>query len=223
MGHHLGAKSSIVPLIDRLNRYPVGLVDSTRLREILALLFDETEAFVASRFPLTEATLAELCRATRMPAAELAPVLERMADKGLIMDLPYGDEVYYLLLPGLIGFFEFTFMKRRTDLPLAEVAQLMNDYLTADPHQGQAREFFGSRTPLTRSLVYEEAIPVSSTVTSYEAAREIVRAAGFGAVGLCYCRHKQEHLGRSCARQAPVEGMCISLGTAARTISRAAS
>ena len=26
--------------------------------------------------------------------------------------------VYYLLLPGLIGFFEFTFMKNRTDLPL---------------------------------------------------------------------------------------------------------
>ena len=30
MGHHLGSKSSIVPLIDRLNRYPVGLVDSDK-------------------------------------------------------------------------------------------------------------------------------------------------------------------------------------------------
>ena len=37
MGHHLGSKNCIVPLIDRLNKYPVGLVDSGKLREILAL------------------------------------------------------------------------------------------------------------------------------------------------------------------------------------------
>ena len=47
MGHLLGTKSSLVPLIDRLNRYPIGLVDSPRLREILSLLFDEREAEVA--------------------------------------------------------------------------------------------------------------------------------------------------------------------------------
>jgi hypothetical protein len=56
MGHLLNDKSALVPLIDRLNRYPVGLVDSPRLRQILALLFDPREAEVAARFPLTEAT-----------------------------------------------------------------------------------------------------------------------------------------------------------------------
>ena len=53
MGHLLSSKSSLVPLIDRLNRYPIGLVDSPRLRQILRLLFDEREAAVAARFPLT--------------------------------------------------------------------------------------------------------------------------------------------------------------------------
>mgnify|MGYP001817131974 CR=1 FL=1 len=43
MGHLLSTKSSLVPLIDRLNRYPVGLVDSAKLRELLGLLFDERE------------------------------------------------------------------------------------------------------------------------------------------------------------------------------------
>jgi hypothetical protein len=52
VGHLLGTKSSLVPPIDRLNRYPVDLVDSDKLRTILALLFTEQEAFVASRFPL---------------------------------------------------------------------------------------------------------------------------------------------------------------------------
>jgi ferredoxin len=216
MGHHLGSKSSIVPLIDRLNKYPVGLVDSDKLRQILALLFDEREAYVASRFPLEEATLPELVRLTRIPAEELLPLLERMADKGLVMDMPYHGEVYYLLLPGLIGFFEFTFMKKRTDLPLERLARLMEEYLT----ESQAGEFFGSKTPLTRSLSYEEHIPVTSEVTSYDRAREIVRSAGFGAVGLCYCRHKKEHLGQDCQKGAPVAGLCISLGSAARFMVR---
>jgi len=216
MGHHVGSKSSIVPLIDRLNKYPIGLVDSEKLREILSLLFDEREAFVASRFPLEEATLHELVQLTKFPAEELLPLLDRMADKGLVMDMPYGGEGYYLLLPGLIGFFEFTFMKNRTDLPLERLAQLMREYL----EESQSAEFFGSKTPLTRSLLYEEHIPVSSEVTSYDRAREIIREAGFGAVGMCYCRHKKEHLDENCAKGAPVDGICISLGSAARFMAR---
>ncbi|TYO95819.1 4Fe-4S dicluster protein [Geothermobacter ehrlichii] len=220
MGHHTTSKDSIVPLIDRLNKYPIGLVDNEKLRRILAILFSEEEAFVASRFPLHEATLEELVQRTGCPADHLEQVLDRMADKGLVLDMPHQGTTYYLLLPGLIGFFEFSFMKQRADLPLAELAKLMSDYLYADPQNGQAREFFGSRTPLTRSLAYEEVVPVSSAVTSYDGARQIIRQAGYGAVGMCYCRHKKEHLGQSCAKGAPVKGICISLGNAARFMVR---
>lgn len=216
MGHHLGSKSSIVPLIDRLNKYPIGLVDSEKLREILSLLFDEREAYIASRFPLEEATLDELVRLTKIPETELLSLLDQMADKGLVMDMPCDEEVYYLLLPGLIGFFEFTFMKNRSDLPLEHLAQLMREYL----EESQSKEFFGSATPLTRSLLYEEHIPVTSEVTSYERARDIIREAGFGAVGMCYCRHKKEHLSESCDKGAPVDSICISLGSAARFMTR---
>jgi len=217
---HTASKSSIVPLIDRLNKYPIGLVDNEKLRQILALLFSEEEAFVASRFPLHEATLEELARRTKLEPARLEPILDRMADKGLVLDMPHHGTTYYLLLPGLIGFFELTFMKQRADLPVAELARLMQEYLYADPQTGQASEFFGSKTPLTRSLAYEETVPVSSTVTSYEGAREIIQKAGYGAVGMCYCRHKKEHLNETCAKGAPVEGICISLGNAARFMVR---
>jgi NAD-dependent dihydropyrimidine dehydrogenase PreA subunit len=216
MGHHLGTKDSLIPLIDRLNKYPIGLVDTEKLREILGLLFDEREAFVASRFPLEEATLAELVKATGLEAAELQSVLETMADRGLVMDMPYAGTTYYLLMPGLIGFFEFTFMKRRADLPMERLATLMHEYL----HESQSKEFFGSKTQLTRTLAYEEHIPVTSEIATYEQARAIIRQAGVGAVGLCYCRHKKSHQGRSCAKGAPMEGICISLGSAARFLSR---
>ena len=82
MGHHLDGKSSIVPLIDRLNKYPIGLPDSDTLRQILAILFSEEEAYIASRFPLTEATLPELIRATGWESLRLKTTLEEMAEKG---------------------------------------------------------------------------------------------------------------------------------------------
>ncbi|MCK5913715.1 MAG: 4Fe-4S binding protein, partial [Desulfuromusa sp.] len=220
MGHHVGSKNSIVPLIDRLNKYPVGLPDSEKLREILSLLFVENEAFIASRFPLEEATLEELTKVTEIPGSELFPQLERMCDKGLVMDLPYEGETYYLLLPGLIGFFELTFMKNRTDLPKEKISRLMAEYLFENPREGMAQEFFGSKTPLTRALAYEDKIPVSSTVTSYENAREIIKKSGYGAVGICYCRHKKHHVGQDCEKGAPMEDICISLGTGAKFLVR---
>ena len=125
MGHQGGSKSGLVPLIDRLNRYPIGLVDNDKLREILSILFSEEEALVASKFPLEEATLGEMADATGIDEERLAAILDRMATKGLVMDLPYAGTTYYLLLPGFIGFMEFTFMRSRADLPMEKLARLI--------------------------------------------------------------------------------------------------
>jgi hypothetical protein len=69
------------------------------LRPILALLFVEREAFVASRLP-REAILAELEDLTGAPAGEIAGILDGMADKGLVMNMTYAGTTYYLLIPG---------------------------------------------------------------------------------------------------------------------------
>jgi len=220
MGHVINSKSSIIPLIDRLNKYPIGLVDNEILRELLAILFTEKEAYVASKFPLEEATLSEMSKYSKIPEDELLPLLNAMADKGLIVDMPYGDTTYYLLMPGLIGFFEHTMMKHRTDIPLEKVARLMTEYLRKDPESGQMREFFGSKTQLTRSLVYEEHIPVSSEVVSYESARDIILNATYGAATMCHCRHKKEHLGETCKKSMPTEESCIVLGNGAKFFTR---
>ena len=92
--------------------------------------------------------------------------------------------------------------------------------LFEDPENLMGKEMFASKTPLTRSLPYEEHIPVTSVVTTYESARQIVREAGYGAIGMCYCRHKKEHLNQSCDKNAPTQEICISLGNAARFMVR---
>jgi len=96
----------------------------------------------------------------------------------------------------------------------------MSEYFSRDKDNGQANEFFGSKTQLTRSLVYEEHVPVTSVVTSYESAREIIKNSDFGAAGMCYCRHQRHHEGKECKKGAPIEGTCISLGNGARFLSR---
>jgi NAD-dependent dihydropyrimidine dehydrogenase PreA subunit len=220
MGHLLSTKSSLVPLIDRLNRYPVGLKDSPKLRRILSLLFDEREAAVAARFPLTEATFDELVSRTGLPAAELDGILESMANKGLVMDLPYNGRTFYLLVPGLIGFFEFSFMRARADLPQAELARLMSEYLEENGKGGQSGEFFGGRWPLTRALACEDKVPVSSRVTPWEDARAILRDADYLAITTCFCRHKKAHEGKTCKQGAPVDEICMVLGEGARFLVR---
>ena len=219
MGHLISGKAHLVPLIDRLNRYPVGLVDNQKLREILALLFSEEEASIAASFPLSEATADELSVLTGITVEALLPKLEQMANKGLVVDTPCGDTTYWMLMPGLIGFFEFTFMKKRTALPMAEIARLMHEYLH-EVRPGQAEEFFGSRTQLTRALTYEDKVPVTSKITNWEDARQIVREAEFGAAGTCFCRHQKEHLDQTCRKQAPLEDICIALGAGARFLAR---
>jgi NAD-dependent dihydropyrimidine dehydrogenase PreA subunit len=196
------------------------LVDTPRLRQILELLFDPREAEVAARFPLTEATLDELAGRTGLPPEELDGILESMANKGLVMDLPVGDRTYYLLVPGLIGFMEFSFMRDRGDLPQAELARLMSEYLRERGKDGQAGEFFGGKWPLTRALVYEDRIPVQTRITRWEDARQIIREADFLAVTKCFCRHKKEHEGKACKQGAPVDDICMVLGQGARFLVR---
>ena len=220
MGHIANSKTNLVPLIDRLNQYPIGLVDNDILRELLSILFTEEEAYVGSKFPLMEATMAEMIERTGYQEEKLALILESMADKGIIMDLPYGDKTYYLLMPGVIGFIEFTFMKNRTDIPMDKVARLMSEYFHWDDKDGQAKEFFGSKTQLTRSLPYEDHIPVNSEIVSYDSAREIIKNADFHAVAMCYCRHKREHEGKSCKKDAPVDGTCMTIGRGAEFLVR---
>jgi len=104
-----------------------------------------------------------------------------MANKGLVMDLPYGGERCYLLMPRLIGFMEFTFMRRRADLPMERLARLLSDYLREQGRGGQAEELFGSRHPLARTLFDSEHIPVSSRITPYEDAQQIIRDSSYRA------------------------------------------
>lgn len=211
---HLGAGKADVfrALAERLDKNPVGAPPNETLMRILHIMYSEQEAAVGSKFPQGFTTLDRLAALAGMAEKELAPILESMAAKGLIVDMPRRDKALYSLSPMIIGFFEYTFMRTGGSLPLGELADLFERY---HREQGVAAEFFGSDTKMIHTLAYESAMPpeITTEVLDYEKASAIIRAAGKGALSMCYCRHQASHLGKAC--DAPVEDVCTSLGAAA--------
>lgn len=217
MGHLTHDKDEVYRLLaERISRSPEGASINETLMEILHRLFTESEAQVGSKFPLLPMTLEQITGITGIKGEQLKTVLGGMADKGLVLDIPRKDTVYYMLAPVVIGFFEYTFMRVRNNVNMKDLAELFQSYF----HDKEVRdEISRSDTKMMRTVVYERLIPlaVETEVLTYERAGEIIRQSGGGAISICPCRHKAAHLGKAC--EAPLE-VCTSMGSAAEWVIR---
>lgn len=213
MGHLGSGKTDVFrALAERLDKNPVGAPMNETLMRILHTMYSEREAAIASQFPPGFITLDKLAAASGLDGDRLAAVLDGMADKGLVIDMPRGNRVLYALSPLVVGFFEYTFMRVTDKLPQPALAELFERYLH---ERGVAEAFFGADTKMFQAMAYESALPadITSEVLDYEKASAMIRAAGKGALSMCFCRHQAQHRGTACG--APVEAVCTSLGLAA--------
>jgi formate hydrogenlyase subunit 6/NADH:ubiquinone oxidoreductase subunit I len=217
MGHLIYEKDEVYRLLaERLNKNPVGAPVNDTLMAILHRLYTETEAMVGSKLPLLPMTLDQIAAMTGIDDQQLLPILDSMADKGLVLDIPRKDTRFFFLAPMVIGFFEYTFMRVRGNVDMQELAALFQTYF----HDKEVlEEFAGVDTRMDRTLVYESVIPlaVETEVLPYERVSEVIRQSGGGAISICPCRHKAVHLGTSCG--APLE-VCTTLGSAAEWLVR---
>jgi len=217
VGHIINAKEEIYrALAERLSKTPEGAPINENLMAILNRLYTVGEAIVGSKFPVLPMTLDKIANLTGIEEKELKIILDGMADKGLVLDIPRKDTFYYMLAPMLVGFFEYTFMRTGDHATLKELAELFETYFHSD---GVMKEVAGIDTKIMRTLVYESILPlaVETEVLDYEKASEIIRQSGGGAISMCACRHEAAHLGKAC--DAPVD-VCMSLGGAAEWIVR---
>jgi Pyruvate/2-oxoacid:ferredoxin oxidoreductase delta subunit len=212
MGHIRNGHGVYGRLQRRLDRFPIGAPPAPALFEILKRLYTEEEAEIACRMPLRFTGADGIARRTRKSPEALVPVLERMAEKGLVMDFEHRGEVQYILSPTLLGFFEFSFMRVRNDIPQKELARYMVEYAHDNPDL--ARSILAGRVLPGRTLVHETAVePQDLTrILDHERVDRIVREAHSIAVSLCYCRHVMDHEGRACGQPAEV---CTTLNAAA--------
>ena len=217
MAHH-ALKSSYQSLADRLNRFPLGAAPTELLYRILAMLFSEREAGLVSQLPIRPFTARHAARIWRMDALEAGKVLDELAGRAILLDMRRGDEMIYLLPPPMAGFFEFSMMRVRGDIDQKLLAELFYQYMNVEDDFIKGL-FIGGETQLGRVLVHEPALPDDGAleVLDYERASQVIRAAQHMGVGVCYCRHKMQHVGRDC--NAP-KNICMTFGATADSLIR---
>jgi ferredoxin len=217
MAHHT-LKTSYSGLIDRLNRFPQGAPPSELLLKILRVLFSDREAQLVALLPIKPFTVQTASRIWKISSIESGKILETLAGRALLVDIEQNGEQYYTLPPPMAGFFEFSMMRVRSDIDQRMLSELFNQYLNVE--EDFIRELFTrGETQLGRVFVNEPALSSENSllVLDYEKATEVIRTARHIGVGICYCRHKMEHLGRAC--DAPTE-MCMTFNTTAASLTR---
>ncbi len=218
MAHHT-VKSGYAALTERLNRFPQGAPPSDLLRRILSILFTDREARLVSLLPIKPFTARKAADIWKIPLQEAQKTLDALAGRALLLDMEDdGGNQTYLLPPPMAGFFEFSMMRIRGDIDQKLLSELFYQYLNVE--EDFIRNLFTEgETQLGRVFVHEPSLTAENAlhVLDYERASEVIRSASHRAVGICYCRHKMEHLGRDCA--APKE-ICMTFGNTARSLIR---
>ncbi|MBI5368091.1 MAG: 4Fe-4S dicluster domain-containing protein [Planctomycetes bacterium] len=215
---HMSVRSGYQQLVERLNRCPQGAPPSALLYEILKLLFSEREAGLVAALPIQPFTAESAAAAWKLPVAEARRVLDGLASRAILLDVEQSGRPVYVLPPPMAGFFEFSLMRVRGDLDQKTLSELFFQYLNVEEDFIKAL-FTEGQTQLGRVFVNESVVSgeLSLHVLDYERASEVVRTATHRAVGLCYCRHKMQHLGRAC--DAPLN-VCMTFGDVGACLAR---
>ncbi|MFO7576415.1 MAG: 4Fe-4S dicluster domain-containing protein [Pelovirga sp.] len=218
MAHRTLKQSSYQALVERLNRFPQGAPPSDTLYKILQILVSEREAGLIALLPIKSFGVDEAARRWKMSVTAARKVLDDLAGRALLVDVEHEDGTTYTLPPPMAGFFEFSMMRLRGDVDQKVLAELFYQYLNVEEDFIRSL-FIDGETQLGRVYVNEEALPQENPllVLDYERATEVIKTASHIGVGLCYCRHKMEHLGRQCA--APMD-ICMTFNSSAESLTR---
>jgi ferredoxin len=181
-----------------------------------------------------------------MGEAQARAVLDGLASRAILMDMEGPGGAVYILPPPMAGFFEFSMMRVRDDIDQKLLSELFYQYITVED-DFILNLFTNGETQLGRVFVNEPALleseerarsissaaarPRSSAaarprrsavdgrlrVLDYERASEVIETSDHMGVGVCYCRHKAEHVGRAC--DAP-KNICMTFGGTADSLVR---
>jgi ferredoxin len=217
MAHHT-LKSGYAALTERLNRFPQGATPSELLEKILGILFTEREAALVALLPIKPFTAEKAAAIWKTSLTEARKILERLADRALLLDMEEEGGTQYVLPPPMAGFFEFSLMRLRDDINQKVLSELFYQYMNVEENFIKSL-FTDGETQLGRVFVHEPALAAENAlhVLDYERASEVIRTASHRGIGVCYCRHKMAHVGRAC--NAP-QDICMTFNNAAASLIR---
>lgn len=216
MSHHT-SREGYTKLIDRLNRFPLGAPSSKTLYQILSLLFTPKEAELVSLLPIKPFSVEVAAQNWQMTNAQAQMMLDSLCAKALLMDIEIDGKSTYALPPPMAGFFEFSLMRTGGHIDQKLISELFHQYLNVE--EDFIKALFRGETKPGRTFVNENALSSSNSlhVLDYERASEVIQTSAYMGVGMCYCRHKKQHIGEAC--DAPMD-ICMTFGTTAHSLSK---
>lgn len=214
---HLTSREGYTHLIERLNRFPLGAPPSQTLYEILSLLFTPKEAELVSLLPIKPFRAETAAQNWKVSLLEAQKMLDTLCSKALLIDIEQEGSSTYVLPPPMAGFFEFSLMRTGGHVDQKLISELFYQYLSVEEEFIKA--LFTGETKPGRTFVNENALSPQNSlhVLDYERASHIIESSKYMGVGMCYCRHKKQHLGTAC--DAPMD-ICMTFGNTAHSLSK---
>ena len=216
---HLTSRDAYRNLEDRINWFTQGAPPSETLTKILKLLFTEKEAKWVAMLPIRPFSLKKAAQIWGTTEGKAEKLLDHLCEKGLLVDSYHNGVRQFVLPPPMIGFFEFALMRTRGDIDQKYLSELFYQYLNVE-EDFIKNLFLGMETKLARVFVQEPVLLTEKAnhILDYEKATHINDEAEHIGVGICYCRHKNLHLGIPCKQNAPLE-TCLTFDNIARSLS----
>jgi ferredoxin len=219
MAHHNTIKANNYnKLAERLNKFPQGAPPTELLFKILKILFSEREAQLVSLLPIKPFTDERAAGIWKLPLGDARVILNDLADRGILLDHENNGVTSYSMPPPMAGFFEFSLMRYRNDIDQKTLSELFYQYLNVE-EDFIKNLFLDGETQLGRTFVNEGVLSNENAlhVLSYERASEVIKTATHIGIGICYCRHKMEHMGKNC--KAPMD-ICMTFNKPAESLIR---
>ena len=215
---HRTVKKGYDQLVTRLNKSPQGAPPSELLNQILAILMNEKEASLLALLPIKPFTAEIAARVWKKPLTESRIILDELASRALLVDVEKKGQSVYSLPPPMAGFFEFSLMRTRGDIDQKALSELFYQYLNVEEDFVKAL-FTEGETQLGRVFVQEPVLSNENAayVLDFERASEVINTASHIGVGMCYCRHKKQHLDMAC--DAPMD-ICMTFNGAAESLAK---
>ncbi len=218
--HEQGSKT-YDHLLKRLDANAVTVPKTPLVKQALSLLFSQEEAYLVSKMPGEFTTADTVSKLTGVPIQKTKTMLEKMADRGILFDFDRNGEKYYLLLPAIPGFIEFSLATENAAIPQKELAALWKQIREKD-HYALFTSLFGINqdTQFGRIISYEDSIRAQADheVCSYDRVSQVLEETRAIGVVYCHCRHERQLNGEEgCSH--PLE-VCLTLGITAEVFAR---
>ncbi len=197
-------------LAKRHGRYPGK--DIPEFYALVEELFTPEEAAVYNAIPKGYNPAEAVAKVMGKSVAEVRPILEAMADKGLCTAGSMGGVTFYSAPVFVPGIFEYQFMRGSKTERDKNLAKLIHAYkLALDAGQGPPKETY----PTSRVIPVDKKIQAENTIHTYQQVASYIEKYQPLAVATCFCRHEAKLLDEKDDCGKP-DDVCMTFGIGAQ-------